>query len=401
MPRVALAPLVLAAALAALAPPVLAVDRCELNGESVNPNNGNTTAGKTGLMRCRDGDSGRLRREQELKGGVFMGVERWFDDDGGLAREQRINERGNRDGLARDYVRGTGGARPALVREQTYRDGNAVGIARAWYPGGTLERVTFYGDDGNEQASAQFTREGRLYELHCGPRALLAPHADDARWCGHAGAASEVVLYDGKGEPKAKLVHERGERRKSEFLGTGGIVREQRETNSSGGVERSFYESGTKRRELQWVALGGERKGRVSTLEQEFHESGKLVHEKRWKAGERGGELVSEQHWFLNGQPRDRTEYASAEGRTQRSVTTFHDNGRKSTEGLWRSAASGRGDSQPTGSHKVWDSDGRLRGESVYDERGRLTRERALDESGQLVRDDEVFEDGSRKALGR
>ncbi len=400
MLRVALAPIAFAAALAAFAAPALAVDRCELNGESVNPNNGNTTAGKTGLMRCRDGDSGRLRREQELKGGVFMGVERWFDEDGGLAREQSINERGNRDGLAREYLRGTGGARPALVREQTYRNGSTVGIARTWYPGGTLERAAFYGDDGNEQASAEFTRDGKLYALRCAPRALLAPYADDARWCGHAGGASEVVLYDGKGEAKAKLVHEHGERRRSDFLGSGGVVREQRETSGSGGVERSFYESGTKRRELQWVALGGERKGRVDTLEQEFHESGKLVREKRWKAGERGAELVSEQHWFLNGQPRDRTEYASVDGKTLRTVTTFHDNGRKSTEGAWRVAASGRAESPPIGSHKVWDSDGRLRGESLYDDRGRLTRERAMDESGRVVRDDEVFEDGSRKASG-
>ena len=54
----------------------LAVESCELNGEHVNPNNGNTTAGKTGLMRCRDGEGGAVLREQELKGGVFMGVVR-------------------------------------------------------------------------------------------------------------------------------------------------------------------------------------------------------------------------------------------------------------------------------------------------------------------------------------
>ena len=401
MPRAALAPFAFAAVLAAFAAPAIAVESCDLNGEHVNPNNGNTTAGKTGLMRCRDGDGGRVVREQELKGGVFMGVVRYFGQDGGLEREYSVNERGNRHGLSREYERGaTTGAKPALVREQTYRNGSSVGIARTWFAGGTPERVGFYGDDGRELASAEFTKDGKLYELGCGPRPLLAPYADDARWCGHAGGAPEVVvLYNGKGEPKAKLVYERGARRKSDFL-TAGVVREQREWSDSGGVERAFYETGTKRREVQWVLLGGDRDRRVTTLEQEFHESGKLVHEKRWTASDRG-EPVSEQHWFLNGQPRDRTDYASVAGRTLRTETRFHDNGRKSSEGAWRAPASGgHGESLATGTHKSWDSDGKLRAETVYDERGRLTRERDLDASGKVVRDDEVFEDGSRKAFG-
>ena len=400
MLRIVASPMAIAALLVTLAAPALAVERCELNGESVNPNNGSTTAGKTGLMRCRDGDGGPVIREQEIKGGVFIGVVRYFDKDGMLLREMSVNERGNRDGLAREYVRSSSGTKPVLVREETYRNGSTVGIVRTWFATGQLKRVSFHGDDGREQASAEFTDDGRLYELGCGPRALLAPYADDARWCGHAGGASEVVLYNAKGAVKAKLVYDKGERRKSEFLDAG-VVREQRETTADGGVERAFYESGTKRRETRWVALAGERSRRVTTLDQEFHESGKLVHEKRWKPGERGAELVSEQHWFLNGQPRDRTDYLTSDGLTLRTETTFHDNGNKSSEGSWRVAAAGRGGSQPTGSHKVWDSDGRLRGESVYDDRGRLTRERSLDESGKVVRDDEVFEDGSRKALGR
>ncbi len=390
------------AALAAFAAPAHAVQECELNGQHVNPNNGNTTAGKTGLMRCRDGDGGPVVREQELQGGVFMGVVRTFNKDGGLEREHRVNERGNRDGLAREYERGASGAKPMLVREETYRNGSTIGVARTWYPGGSLKRVSFHSDDCRELASAEFTPQGKLYELGCGPRPLLAPDADDAHWCGHAGGASEVVLYNGKGEATAKLVYERGQRRKSDYLAAGGVVREQRESSDTGGVERLFYESGTKRREVQWVALAGERGRRVTTLEQEFHESGKLVHEKRWKAGERGGELVSEQHWFLNGQPRDRTDYASVDGKTLRTEIAYPDNGRKSSDATWRvAAASGRGDTQPTGTHKTWDSEGRLRGESVYDNRGRLTRERELDAAGTVVRDDEVFEDGSRKAFGK
>jgi antitoxin component YwqK of YwqJK toxin-antitoxin module len=383
------------------AAPAGAVESCELNGQHVNPANGNTTAGKSGLMRCRDGEGGPVVREQELQGGVFMGVVRYFSA-GQLEKEHRVNQRGNRDGLAREYARGEGAAKPVLVREETFRDGRTVGIARTWYPTGQLRRVSFHGDDDREQASAEFTSDGKLYDLRCGARAVLGPDADDAHWCGHIGGPSSVVLYNGKGVAKARLAYERGERRKSESLGESGAVREVQETTGTGGVERSFYADGTRRRELQWVVASGERGRRVTTLEQEFHESGKLVHERRWRVGERGGELALEQHWYLNGQPKERVEHSVVEGRPLREETSYHDNGRKAFEGTWRgAAASGRGRDVAIGVHRSWDENGALRAERFHDERGRVTRERAFDAGGALVRDDEVFEDGSRKAFGR
>jgi len=398
-------PHVLAVALVGIAASTSAgaVESCELNGQHVNPANGNTTAGKTGLMRCRDGEGGPVIREQELQGGVFMGVVRYFRD-GQLEKEHRVNERGNRDGVAREYARGEGAAKAVLVREETYRDGRTVGISRSWYPNGQLRRVAFHGDDDREQASAEFTADGKLYELRCAPRAVLGAGADDARWCGHAGGASNVVLYNGKGVAKARVSYERGERRKSESLGEGGNVRESQETSASGGVERSFYADGTKRRELAWVAAAGERARRLTTLEQEFHEGGRLVHERRWRVAEGGSsaELASEQQWYLNGQPKERVDYAVVDGRLQRQETSYHDNGRKSFEGTWRgTATSGRGRDIASGVHRSWDEGGALRAERFHDERGRVTRERAFDGAGVLVHDDEVFEDGSRKASGK
>jgi antitoxin component YwqK of YwqJK toxin-antitoxin module len=215
---------------------------------------------------------------------------------------------------------------------------------------------------------------------------------------------SNVVLYSGKGVAKARVSYERGERTKSELLGDGGNVRESQEATAGGGVERSFYADGTKRRELQWVAAAGERARRLTTLEQEFHESGKLVHERRWRVAERGAstELAAEHHWYLNGQPKERVDYAVVDGRLLRQETSFHDNGRKAFEGAWRgSATSGRGRDAATGVHRSWDESGALRVERFHDERGRVTRERAFDGAGALVRDDEVFEDGSRKAFGK
>ena len=50
-----------------------AVQDCEINGVAVNPANGATTAGKSGLMRCRDRDSRELMREQQIQSGTFQG----------------------------------------------------------------------------------------------------------------------------------------------------------------------------------------------------------------------------------------------------------------------------------------------------------------------------------------
>jgi antitoxin component YwqK of YwqJK toxin-antitoxin module len=391
----------LALALSALAflPPALAVQVCELNGQSVNPNNGSTTEGKTGLMRCREGEGGPVVREQELQQGKFMGVVRYFKD-GMLEREYRVNERGNRDGLAREWVRPEAGGKGVLVREETLRDSRTVGIARSWYPSGQLRRVSFHGDDEREQASAEFTGDGRLSELRCAAKPVLGGDFDDKAACGFAGGVSNVTLFSGKGVAKARVAYERGERRRSETLWENGSVRELSELTATGGVERSFAADGTPRREVQWATIGGDRPRRVTTLDQEFHESGKRVRERRWQPSERGAELVSEATWYLNGQPKTQSIYSVADGRTVRRETGFHDNGRKSFEGTWRTEPGGRGE-VAFGTQQSFDVEGHLRRERTYDERGRIKRERDLDERGDVVRDDEVFEDGSRKAVGK
>jgi len=392
----------LAAALATLChlPLAMAVQACEIDGQHVNPSNGSTTAGKTGLMRCREGEGGPVVREQELQQGRFMGLVRHYKD-GVLEREFRVNERGNRDGVLREWVRPEAGGKSVLVREETLSDGRNSGISRSWYPTGQLRRVAFHGDEEREQASAEFTPQGQLAELRCGAQPALGSDFDDRTACGFAGGLSTVTLYSGKGAAKARLSFERGEGRKSETLWESGAVRDVSEVNAAGGVERSFAADGTKRREQQWTAIPGERPRRVTVLDQEFHESGKLVRERRWRPTERGAEPVSEASWYLNGQPKARSDYSVADGRTLRRETAFHDNGRKSFEGSWQSAP-GRGRGEvATGTQQKFDVEGRLRGERTYDERGRIKRERELDERGNLVRDDEVFEDGSRKAAGR
>lgn len=373
-----------------------AVERCEVNGESVNPNNGNTTKDKTGLMRCREEGTGPVTREQELQQGRFMGVVRRYRD-GILERDYRVNERGNRDGLSREYtiVEGKG----VLVAEETLANSRRVGIARRWHPNGELRRVSWSGDDEREAAVAEFTADGRLDDLACSSKPVLAPHFDDAKACGFSGD-SIVALHAARGAVKARVTWRRGEAVRRESLWESGATRDLQEKSTEGGSTKSFAADGTLRRELQWVPAT-ERQGRITVLEREFHERGTLVHEKRWRAVERGGQLASEQRWYLNGQPKERTDYEATDAQTtKRSETHFHDNGRKSFEGAWLGSGRSSRD-RAVGLHRSFDAEGRVRGESSYDERGRITRERVLDERGAVVRDDEVFEDGSRKAVGK
>jgi antitoxin component YwqK of YwqJK toxin-antitoxin module len=388
-----------AAALCSASLSAHAVQVCELNGQGVNPSNGSTTAGKTGLMRCRDGEGGPVVREQELQNGVFMGIVRYYKD-GALEREFSVNEKGNRDGRSREFVT-KAGANNQVLREETLRNGTTVGIARTWHASGQLRRVSFHADDGRAEAVAEFTADGKLTELRCASRAQLAPHANDAAWCGHnAGTPTAVTLYAAGGQVRGTSTHERGELRKSEILWPDGKPRQQIEITAQGGSERQFSQQGNKQRETEWIHQGtGAAMRRITLVEREFHDSGTLVRERRWTPVERGAELQVEQRWYLNGQPREKQEFIAVEGRAGQRETRYHDNGQLSYEGAY--VREGRSNQQAVGVHKTYYASGRLRGERHYDARGRVTRERELDEGGKVTRDDELFEDGSRKAYSR
>jgi hypothetical protein len=278
-------------------------------------------------------------------------------------------------------------------------------VVRTWFAGGQRQRLTFYGDNEREQASVEFTPDGKLADLRCAAEPVFGADFDDRAACGHAGA-STVTMYSSRGQATTRVVFERGERRKTETLWESGAVRELRETTPTGTLERRFAADGTKLRETQWLALvepgaaAGARPRSVKVLEQEFHASGTLIHETRWRPAERGAELVTETHWYLNGQPKDRTEIVDGPTRLRRE-TAYHDNGKPASQGQWRLGAGNSRADQPTGTHQWFDESGRVRGERVYDERGRVNREREFDAGGALLRDDEVYEDGSRKSMGR
>lgn len=319
---------------------------CEVNGEAVDPSRNATMVGKTGIMRCRDRESG------------------------------------------------------ALLREETYRNGAPVGIARGWYASGQLRRVSFYQDDGLERAVAQFTAKGQLRELRCADRAMLAPHADDDAWCGHNGGASNVTLYRENGSVSAKSSYERGKRVQHETLWENGHPHQQLETTPAGGSERTFGANGVLRTEVAWIYRDtGNGVRQFTTFAHEYHENGKLVRERRYTPGENSAELQLETQWHLNGLPRLKVETGSVDGRRGQHELRYHDNGKVAFEGAYLLGE--RGGRVAYGVHKNFDIAGRLRSERYHDARGRIHRERDFDQSGEVTRDHELLEDGSRKPRSR
>lgn len=373
--------------LGALAAPcaALALENCDVGGQPVNPANGYTTQDKTGIMRCRDRETGVILREQELRAGRFIGLDRTYRD-GKLARERQVNDRGNTDGAAREFA-----PNGQVLLDALYENGERVGLSRAWHPDGTLRRAAVAAKARDERAFAEFTPRGQLRDIGCGTQPLLAPTVDDARLCGFNGP-SRLEFFRDDGTVQSRATFENGKRTRFETLHDNGAINQQQEVTGGSRIDRSFNREGVKRREVVWSLSGT-----VALMErdQEFAASGALARDRRWARGE----LASEEVFFLNGQPRSKNLYALDGNLRSMESTTFHDNGQLASSG--RFLTPGRGPQLATGTHKRFDAAGKPRAETVYDDQGRPTRQREWDESGKLVRDDAVFEDGSRKAFAR
>ncbi len=108
---------------------------------------------------------------------------------------------------------------------------------------------------------------------------------------------------------------------------------------------------------------------------------------------------MSDLSYYLNGQPRSKTEYGGEGEAAWQQTTEYFDSGKIAATG--RFSVSSRYRQLPLGTHQRFNEAGKLVAESSYDERGRITREKAWDGEGQLLRDDAVFEDGSSKAYSR
>ncbi|HEY4375291.1 MAG TPA: hypothetical protein VGN52_25430 [Burkholderiales bacterium] len=353
--------------------------RCELNGESINPNNGNTTAGKTGLMRCRTED-GALQREEELRNGKYVGKRVFYGRDG--RKEQTVNEKGNLDGLVREFYPGG-----KLKEEGQYSNGDRTGVYKRYYESGQLERVAYavlHKGSGERDASLEYTEDGKLRGLQCGTHSLMP---EDRAPCGFAGAASKVDLYrTARGSVRVDT--------RVSYLDGVAIERISFDDNNQparsysfkDGIEttREYFPDGKPRRERAF-AKNGDARGRDG-VEREWASNGQMLREVRYAGGYETATTV----WYMNGSMKQKRSVEGSGRNALAHVEDYFDSGKLEQRGDERG---GRG----VGKHQSFDEAGTLREEAGYDDTGVLKTRRVYDAHGKLTADDEFFEDGSRK----
>ncbi|MFZ6746107.1 hypothetical protein ACO0LC_23010 [Undibacterium sp. JH2W] len=368
-----------------------AVEDCEINKESVNPANGSTTAGKTGIMKCVERDTGKLVREQELRAGVYVGVVRYFKD-GVLSKEYHVNEQGNTHGRLSEFA-----PNGQVLREESNVNGSTRGLVREWYANGVVKRIAFVGESPKEKAAVRYTPDKQLSELECGDRPMLTPHANDAVLCGFNGKPSQVQLYSDSGHLRSQFTVLAGVTQQATYFHDNGKPDTVEEISARQKTRRQYSDKGILRKEVVWNTT---EKPIALEREIDYHESGSKVREQIFsmtdKEGRRQNRLVSDASFYLNGQPK-RSEKFTAEGKEDiKEVRNYFDNGKMSS--LKRYVYEGRYRERPVGIHQGFAQNGTLVRESHYDERGRILRERTWDDSGKPMKDDLVYEDGSRKA---
>lgn len=368
---------------------------CSLNGESVSMYNGATTAEKTGIIRCKDSETGKMLREREIKAGKIYGLLRQYRD-GILVLEYTDKENGQRHGLSREYA-----SNGKLIKEETEDHGKRKGLQREWSAEGKLKKLEWIGNSENESASIRWTPGGDLNSLRCASKPVLAPHADDASLCGFKGKPSKLTF-----------LHDGGQRRASETILAGvvqeaihydynsGKIRSTSELKGSELLEISYGDKGNKQHE---VVFNLAEKSRAWIRKAEFHENGTLIQEQKFSMleldGRRRNILVEEVRFYLNGQTRSQDRYRF-EGKDHiLDAKSFSDKGKLVSTGSYLvESAYGR---RPIGVHQSYFENGILASENHYNSVGKIHRQKTWDEQGTLTNDEEVYEDGSRKAYSK
>lgn len=363
---------------------VLANQTCKLNGQPVSLSDGNSTQGKTGIVRCYDVDSNLLTREEEFRNGREEGLMRYYEK-GKLVKEFSVNAKGNKHGRSREFTENG-----LVLLEEYYNNSDRTGLVRKFYPNGQIRRISAHVPSQGEQAFAEFTSQNQLAELNCGNEPWLTPVVDDRKLCGFSGRSS-VELFKENGRKWAVNEYELGKRVRQEILFDNGKPEIISETQGNTTIKRTISKDGVKRKEET------RKEGRDGGIlrEQEFSERGSLTLERQWL----DHQLVMENTFYLNGQPHTQEKYTTQDGKRILTSSTYHDNGKLASEGSY--SESGRYGRSAIGTHKRYNPQGILIAEYSYDNKGHLMRERVWNEKGTLLRDDEVFEDSSRKAYTR
>jgi antitoxin component YwqK of YwqJK toxin-antitoxin module len=355
-----------------------AQSRCEVSGKAVDPQNGNTTAGVTGLMRCRDGE-GRLTREQELQNGKFMGLRRSYQD-GKLVTESHSNERGNNHGIVKQFW-----PSGQIKSEANYADGSEVGVTRRYYESGQLDRVGFYeiiNRSSRQIASIDLNADGSLREIRCTKRSVMP---EDRTPCGFAGSrTSELfILPDDKTPVKraeqtwdsGRLIVMRTYRAEGFAIGRlplrrGQLYAEMRYENGPGSarIHRVYDIEGHPDNKN---TLREERIHAPAREDEEDWLDGSrmpLISLKRWSPREQliqhsrytDGQITQDEQWWLNGQIKLRGSRETNGPHTRMRTEYFDDNGKLRT----RTLETIEGD--PTGLQQAFHPNGQLAIEEIW-----------------------------------
>lgn len=355
--------------------PAWAVQRCELNGESVNPNNGHTTAGKSGVMRCVDEDGQVRRREQTLSEGRFVGPVVMVLANG-ERREYSINDRGNRHGLARTFD-----GKGTLRKEENLDNGSHVGVQKNFAEAGYLQELQFAADRRTVLTIA-YLADGSLSELRCAPISVVP---QDREVCGHAGRASEVTLYREPGKPTGAVSYLQGQMQRLSVLDREGRLVRSEELKDGRRIKRVFYASGKPRSETDFIERDPNGPGGREGTAREWAESGQLTQETTWAQGYE----QRIQQWYLNGQPKMRQQIRREGREHERTIESFWDNGKPAAVNAERNG-------RLWGWQKYFSENGVLVREDEHGERGLLQRRKRYNEQGGLEREERFLEDGSR-----
>lgn len=320
--------------------------RCVLDDAEVNPDNGATTAGKTGVLRCYR-DDGALWYEKQLQDGEHLGLERFHDQDGSV-REREVNAQGNTQGRSRQWYPGG-----QLKQEGEFRNARAVGTHRSFHRDGKPAAVSVYPTAGEPAAfRVEWDERGGLRQLHCAASSVIDL---DKPLCGH-GRPVTVALVDQRGRP---------------------VETRQMQSGSVKRIERIDPDSG--RRSLTEFSAEGR-------TERQFHPDGRLAQERVVE----DGFVVRDATWFMNGAPQSVTTREARQRDAREVVERYRDSGVLAE----RETRIGRRLLQ----RELFDDVGRPSETWDHDAEGVAVRHRRYRADGVLLVDDALYPDGSRKA---
>ena len=365
-----------------------------MNGKPVNPSDGTATAGLSGLLRCHDQDSGRLQREQELRAGKYLGIERFFDNNGKLSKERSVNEQGNSQGRVREFW-----PNGQLKRESHAENGDTHGLVRSFTSTGQPDSVRFV-QDRQDVFSLEYNAQGQIAGLRC-PTASVAN--EDRKPCGFEGR-TDTPLYGRHGEKLALRTYEQGRLLAASRWQDDGALADQQLFDSGRRVQRHFSTEGTTQGksvlreerifEPDTNALNATR-GQLQSLKL-WGANGQLTEAHHYADGRE----VALERWYLNGALRERRASSGTGEQARVLRESFSDAGVLLRRN--RYVASPDDADVPTGVQQTFRSDGKLAAEETWSApdvhgRTRLVARRLWDESGRLTADDDILEDGSRQ----